>query len=73
MNGPLDRAAHVLTTAERGFNLPVAVWTFGHLNFSPIPLGQCIVHEGFIAMRAGRVYGHAALVTLICSHPFTPN
>jgi hypothetical protein len=64
----LERAGHVLTTAERRLDLPVTIWTLRHLYFRAVALGQLVIHERFITMSAARVYSHTTLVTFISRH-----
>lgn len=68
--GFLKGAGHILTTAQRGFDLAVPIRAFRDLHCCAIGLGQFVVDQGLVAVCAGSIYGHVAFVTFVGCHHF---
>ena len=63
-----DLTGHVLTAAERGFDLAVPVWALGDLYFSAIIKFQHIVYQRGITLCTGCIHCHSTLVTFVRGH-----
>ena len=68
----LDSAAHVFATAQRRLDLPVTIGALGDLHLLAIGQAEIVVLKRCVAVTAGCVDGHVALVTGVGSHRLSP-
>ena len=68
----LDSAAHVFATAQRRLDLPVTIGALGDLHLLAIGQAEIIVLKRCVAVTAGCVDGHVALITGVGSHQLSP-
>jgi hypothetical protein len=64
----LKRAAHILATTKRRFNLAVTIGAFGNLNFSVFVYFKHFIHQWCITFTTARVDAHVADFTYVSSH-----
>jgi len=68
----LDSAAHVFATAQRRLDFPMTIGALGDLHHLAIGQAEIVVLKRCVAVTAGCVDGHVALVTRVGSHRLSP-
>jgi len=68
----LGSTTHVFATAQRRLDLPVTVGAFRDLHDLAIGQSEIVVLKRCVAVTAGCVDGHVALVTTVGSHRLSP-
>ena len=63
-----DFAAHVLTAADRGFDLAMTVGAFGDLYLTAVIQFEAVVDQRSVTLGAGGIDRHPALVAFVSSH-----
>lgn len=61
-------AGHILTTAERRFDLAVAVGALGNLHFAAIVQFQGVINKRRVTFGARRIHTHTAFRAFIGCH-----
>jgi hypothetical protein len=65
-------SGHICATTLWAFDFAITLWALRNLNFRTIIKGKGVIYQFNITLGTGRVDCHAANITRICRHNFSP-